>query len=147
VWQGSDFDAFYTDLFDEAWQEQDDAAWTVEYAGGPYSCNPCTGVYLDGQQATALGFPSDGSDDFFLTRLHMRYTPEQADEELMLYASNIPDTMEASYADDVADNYDCIETFCDGSPTPGNEGGGCAVVGTPGVAAALAGLVALRRRR
>lgn len=112
-----DFAAVYDGLYTQAWQTQADAAWTVEFAGGPYSCNPCTGVQPDPAQLLELGFTGN-YDDHFMTRIHMRYTPEQADQDLMFYPSMMQGTKVTSFADDYSFNYTCIERFCDGSPTP-----------------------------
>ena len=111
-----DFETFYEGHFTEAWEAQDDAAWAVEFAGGPYSCNPCTGVYVSDTDLAELGYTGDYYNHF-LTRIHMRYTPEQATEELTLYASGMTDADVLSYADDDPSNY-CVPAFCDGTDTP-----------------------------
>lgn len=120
VWGDPNFDDFggaYQDLFTEAWEDVGDAAWATEFAGGPYDCNPCTGVWPDDEQMATLGY--DGNPwDPWVTRLHLRYTPEQATEELAMYASGITTPQQLSYADDTEANRTCIEKFCDGSATP-----------------------------
>jgi hypothetical protein len=118
---GEDFGEFYEDQFTSAWAEQDAAAWTVEFAGGSfYDCNPCSGVYLWEEDVNALGWAGDPWGTH-LTRLHMRYTPEQAYQDLMLYGSGIYEQKTTSFADDEEYNYTCVTQFCDGSWTPGNE--------------------------
>lgn len=117
---GADFGAFYQELFNREWTKQGDAAWAVEFEGGPYSCNPCTNVNPSEADLLELGFEGDFSDHY-LTRIHMRYTPMQADQDLMLYASGIEGAKVTAYADDNEANYECVDSFCDGTPTPGDK--------------------------
>lgn len=112
-----DFHEVYEDLFTTAWDGVGDAGWTVEYAGGAYDCNPCSGVNVTDEDLTALGFVG-GLEAHHLTRLRMRYTPEQASADLTLYGSGIYEPEVTSYADDDKNNYNCVETFCDGTSTP-----------------------------
>lgn len=111
-----DFAAAYDALYTSAWTPLADAGWAVEFAGGPYSCNPCTGVYPTEAEIAELGFTGDYYDHY-LTRIHMRYTPEQADQNLMLYASGLDESKVTAYADDTTNNRRCIDSFCDGTPT------------------------------
>ncbi len=165
-----DFPTIYEGLFTSAWQAMDAAAWTVEYAGGAWDCNPCSGTNLSDEDLAALGFVG-GLENHHLTRLRMRYTPEQAQADLTLYGSGIYEPEVTSYADDDKNNYNCVESFCDGTPTPyvdenGNvwdddgeleedaadkeAGGGCGCATGPasGAGAALVlGAVLLARRR
>lgn len=89
--QGETFGEYYTNQFDNAYDEVDNAAWTVEYAWGGGGCDPCSGTPPDGSDLIALGLNEDyvHYSDYFFTRLHARYTPAQATQELMLYQSNI----------------------------------------------------------
>jgi hypothetical protein len=169
VWGGGsdDFTSAYDALFTEAWSASTEAGWAVEFAGGPYSCNPCTSVWPTKEQVAELGF-TGSYDDHFMTRIHMRYTPQQAEEELTLYTSGITDSVVQAYADDLEQNYECIPTFCDGTATPYEEPeepaedtaadcgsdkdellGDCGCgTGTPAsLAAVAAGLVLATRRR
>ncbi|MFZ5478285.1 MAG: DUF2330 domain-containing protein [Myxococcota bacterium] len=150
-----DFAAFYHQQFTAAWTEVGDAGWTREFAGAPYDCNPCTGVYISEEDVLALGFAGDPWSHH-LTRIRMRYTPEQADVDLMLYGSGVYEPEVTSYADDAEMNYGCVETFCDGTLTippddedddePGRRG----ICGTPASASVIGVLMAAmaaRRRR
>lgn len=148
-----DFQEFYDDHYTKAWEAVGDAGWAKEFEGGPYDCNPCTGIYLGNAELSDLGYTGDFYDHY-LTRIHMRYTPEQATEELTLYSSGLAEPDVLSYADDVETNY-CVPSFCDGTPTPEFvevdrcSSCGCSG-GTPvGLLAAVAGLgmVAGRRRQ
>ena len=57
----------------------------TEYAWNGGKCDPCTGTVLDNQDLVNLGW--DPGRTYFFTRNRMRFTPEQADEDLVLYAS------------------------------------------------------------
>ena len=97
--QGEDFGDFYAQTFREAYETMEEGAWTTEYAWGGGGCDPCTGTPPDGTDLISLGVNEDliHTSDYFFTRLHMRYTPEQADEEVMLYNSNIMDQQQIRY--------------------------------------------------
>lgn len=87
------FGEYYAEQFTNAYEETDSGAWTVEYAWGGGGCDPCSGTPPDASDLVALGLNEDlvHTSDYFFTRLHTRYTPAQATEELMLYQSNITD--------------------------------------------------------
>ncbi len=182
-----DFGAFYEERFGAAWEDAGQAAWTVEWAGGFGDCSPCSGVQITDEDLSALGFEGE-SGGHFLTRLHMRYTASTATQDLMLYGSGIREAETTSFADDNAQNRECIDA-CDATDdggdggddgggaddgsdggvgggdgtTGGDDGGsrasgeasddgsksGCSVAPAAplGAVAALAGLVAVGRRR
>ncbi len=157
-----DFGAFYEDEFHTLWAASGKAAWTVEWAGGSASCAPCSGTSFDADGLEALGFEGD-YDDHFLTRIHLRYTPETAVEDLMLYASGMSQPKVTSFADDNSSNRACIlacgeapgdgGTDEDGSgddvvDDDGSKGSGCTSAAVPWSVAGLAilALGAARRR-
>jgi hypothetical protein len=166
-----DFAAFYESRFEKDWDFQGAGAWTVEFAGDWYSCNPCTNTNITEEDIASLGF-TGRPDNHFLTRIRMRYTPEQATSDLVLYGSGLTEPMVTAYADNVAGN-DCIEADCDDIPAgstelpeppvntdgdalrDGSDAGGCgcnpisagANWGTLAGAAALFAGSAARRRR
>ena len=125
-----DFNAFYEDEFNALWEISDKAAWTVEWSGQPYSCSPCSGVTIDESDLAALGFVGE-YNNHFLTRIHMRYTPETADQDLMLYASGMSQSKVTSFADDNENNRSCIavcgEALDVGDGGDGSDGGGTGV--------------------
>lgn len=151
-----DFAAFYESQFTEAWTAVGDAGWVTEYAGTPYDCNPCTNVWLDPEIFPSLGYT--GSNPM-ITRLHLRYTPDQADSDLTLYMSGIRDHVQQDYADDSEAN-ECVDA-CDATPdtdSPADDSGAdsghgtkddvCACdSGAGGSVGLLAMLVGLLRRR
>lgn len=116
-----DFQAFYEDEFAPRWEAQGGAAWTVEWAGRVGSCSPCSGTSMDQPTLDALGFEGDLADHY-LTRIHMRYTPETASADLMLYDSGFDDPKTTSFADDNASNRECIDE-CGVAATDGSTGG------------------------
>jgi len=116
-----DFLDFYEDLFRTGWEEAGRAGWTTEWSGRPYSCSPCSPVPLFDVDLVSLGFEGDFYDHH-LTRLHVRYTPETATQDLMLYSTGINRSIVTSFADANAGNETCI----DSCPTRvgGSTGGG-----------------------
>ncbi len=114
-----DFSEFYEERFAETWAALDDAGWTVEYAGSWGDCNPCSSVVITEEDVAALGF-DERNGSHHLTRIRMRYTPEQATQDLTLYGSGIYEPDVAAFADDNAWNRSCVE-LCDAEP--GTSGG------------------------
>lgn len=117
-----DFKAFYEERFTSAWAATGTAGWTTEFSGGISSCNPCSGVYPTEQDLQDLGFVG-AFDSHFMTRMRMRYTPEQASADLIFYTSNILEDKVLSFADDTTANRECIE-LCDTSGTGEGDSGG-----------------------
>ena len=109
-----DFNAFYETRFRPGWEAAGRAAWAVEWAGGPYDCNPCSGVYTYPEDIAALGFVGN-YNDHFLTRIHLRYTPDTARQDAVFYGSGLYEPQVQSYADANASNAQCIEA-CPDSP-------------------------------
>lgn len=99
---------FYEAQFAPLWNDAGQAAWTTEWAGDAGSCSPCSPVQITEEDLTALGFVG-GLDQHFLTRLHLRYTPTTATQDLMMYRSGLFDPKVTSFADDNSQNRECIE--------------------------------------
>jgi hypothetical protein len=110
------FGEFYEDQFTGAWSAVDDAGWVVEYAGRWNDCSPCSTVSITAEDLDALGFESDQGEAHFLTRIRMRYTPDQAQQDLVLYGSAITEHHAQTYADDHTMHRGCILTVCDAAP-------------------------------
>lgn len=89
--QGEEFGQFVSDQFSNGYEEEDSAGWMLEYAWGGGGCDPCTGTPPNGEDLVSLGMNEEyvHYGEYYFTRLHMRYTPQQAQEEVMLYNSNI----------------------------------------------------------
>lgn len=97
--QGEEFGQFYSDRFKQAYEAQNDAAWMVEYAWGGGGCDPCSGTPPNGEDLVSLGLNQDlvHMSDYYFTRLHMRYAPQNVDEELMLYNTNLYNQIQQRY--------------------------------------------------
>jgi hypothetical protein len=80
-----DFGPFYEDWVDDVLDEgkRDGATWTTEYAWAPVHCDPCSDYPLTQDEVEAFGYGKDAEGAFF-TRLHMRFTPAQAKDDLQL---------------------------------------------------------------
>ncbi len=86
-----DFDDWYADAVSDALSGDEEAGWLFEYGWAPYHCDPCPdGEALSDSLVQELGF-SNGSWSAYFSRIRMRYTPEQATEDLVLYATGITD--------------------------------------------------------
>ena len=94
--ENQSFGDYYAEQFTKGYEETEDGAWTVEYAWGGGGCDPCSGTPPDASDLIALGVKEDlvYYSDYFFTRLHARYTPAQATEELMLYQSNLTEQVQ-----------------------------------------------------
>ena len=140
-----DFSAFYDDQFSEAWDAVGDAGWAVEFAGIGGGCTPCTGVIPTAEDLQDLGYDGDFGT-YYLTRIHMRYTPEQADQDLTLYTSGIHTSRSQSYSDDLPWN-ECLDACgetADSTPKRAVRDGAC---GCSDGGSAGAFLIALAFRR
>lgn len=109
-----DFADFYETRFRPGWEAAGYAAWAVEWAGGWYDCAPCSGVTITEDDILALGYEGDPWGHF-LTRVHFRYTPDTADEDIVFYGSGLYESQTQSYADANPSNARCIEA-CPDSP-------------------------------
>lgn len=118
----ADFSAAWLANVDAAFDGQ--AGWILEYAWAPYHCDPCPdGEALSDQVLQDLGYNGTGFDAMF-TRLHVRYTPEQATEDLSLYASGVYDQTQVRY---ITYNHDLESLFpiCGVGMVPADEAGVC----------------------
>lgn len=163
IWRhdSGDFASFYEAWFTRHWEAVGDAGWTREFYGDPAYANPSSGVYLTLEDYEALGVRLDSGTALAMTRLRMRYTPKQADQDLVLYGSRDTFADVSPYADDNASNRECRH-YCgtepgelpgmgssEGDEAPAEDGkGGCSAL--PGAASGLlaaVGLLGARRRR
>ena len=92
MWDGEgEFGEFYADQFASAYGREEGAIWTTEYTwkNEPQAvkCDPCTGPPPDTQQLTNVGYEDGGTNHFHVTRLHLRYTPAEATQDLIFYHS------------------------------------------------------------
>ncbi|HCH62564.1 MAG TPA: hypothetical protein DFR83_07170, partial [Deltaproteobacteria bacterium] len=86
----SDLGSYYQQQFTDAYTAEPGADWMVEYTWGNGHCDPCTGTEPDSQLLANVGFDFEqGGSGYMFTRLHMRYTPEEATEDVSLYLSGL----------------------------------------------------------
>lgn len=166
----TDYAAWYDAQLDSAFAA---GTWLTEYAWSPSGCDPCSSDPPDREILSALGAGDTGYGGFF-TRLRVRYAPEEATQDLVLYTTGSTQTDQIryiTYDHDLessfptcgigtpADPGSCDETTGpppdEDDPTDGDDlkiseaDCGCAT-GGPGVGALLAasaGLLSVRRRR
>ena len=85
---------------DAAFPSTGEAHWVTEYAWDNGNCDPCTpdGTLTEADLAS-LGFVPDYHYGYAytFTRLHMRYSPEQADQDLVLYPTGMTPTKQLRY--------------------------------------------------
>lgn len=75
------------------------AGYLLEYGWGQGKCDPCPPEgTLDDDTLEALGF-TGGPSAAWVTRLHMRYRPEDITADLVLYESNVQATWQLRYVD------------------------------------------------
>ncbi|MGF1466823.1 MAG: DUF2330 domain-containing protein [Sandaracinaceae bacterium] len=79
-----DFGSFYNAVFDRLLEEHPRSVVT-EYSWNANGCDPCPTPALNPGELATLGLDVVGGDPygFVLTRLHFRYTAEQASEDLV----------------------------------------------------------------
>ncbi|MEC7984447.1 MAG: DUF2330 domain-containing protein [Myxococcota bacterium] len=168
--EGEEFGTYYSDRFKTAYEAVDDAAWMVEYAWGGGGCDPCSGTPPDAEDLVSLGLDQDlvHYGDYYFTRLHMRYAPQQIDEELMLYNTNLYDQIQQRYIvydEQLEDRFPVCDVgmvedpgSCDSNPADGSSAdgdsaaaqscGGCATGGIEiGLFGFVLGIMGIRRRR
>ncbi|MED5372006.1 MAG: DUF2330 domain-containing protein [Myxococcota bacterium] len=86
--EGADYSSFYAETLDESFNQDDgEAGWLVEYSWSGGKCDPCPPQgELSETLVQELGF-SAGTSEAHVTRLRMRYSPEQVHADLALYGS------------------------------------------------------------
>ncbi len=87
----TEFDAFYTSMFDRLVERENMRAVFLEYAWNMnFKCDPCVGMPLAAADLRELGVDwlqlsanGMGRMDYFITRLHVRYDAETFPQDLM----------------------------------------------------------------
>ena len=165
MWEdgGEGFTGFYDAQFADAQASASRPGWVTEYTWSQnYHCDPCTGEPPDADDLSELGFTGDGWDSHF-TRLHLRYRPEQVDQDLVLYTSGVAATDQIryiAYDEQLEDMFPVCgvgwvenpgtcdeEEEADASVDEEGRNCGAPVVPLAGLMAAGAALVLRRRRR
>jgi hypothetical protein len=135
MWEtgGEDFGTFYSDQFRRGYEATNSGAYLTEYAWGGGGCDPCPGNPPSGDDLVSLGVDEEKIhlSDYFMTRLHMRYSPAQAGEDIMLYHTNITEQSQIRYIEYLYELEDVFEVCgvgmvedpgtCDTQTGPGDD--------------------------
>lgn len=89
-----DASSFFQGQLDKAFAS---GLWLEEYSWGLGWCDPCSSEPPSTEQLGAMGASWVDQDDTWVTRIRVRYTPDQATQDLMLYASGIQQTDQVKY--------------------------------------------------
>lgn len=126
---GEDFGEWYPTFVETA--NPDGAGWVREYSwdleptiDSGYHCDPCTAeAIVPGGNFDVFGLPGTGAH---LTRMHMRYTPEQATEDLTLYLNGITGAEQQVKVITGDEDLELFFPYCDRGwdPDPGECPGG-----------------------
>lgn len=157
-----DFDAWYEARLADAlggeagWVREH--SWPVYSLKSDYHCDPCTPVGdFKPEEFEALGIEPTG--DIHLSRLRVRYTPEQATQDLALYFNGISGVKDQTRYIEYNHDLEFLWPICDVGfvENPGecesvrgadaNPITGCAAALPLGLLGVLAGVAGLRRRR
>jgi hypothetical protein len=97
--EGEEFGNFVADNFTEAYESEESAGWLLEYSWGGGNCDPCAGTPPDQTDLISLGLDEESVHygQYYFSRLHMRYTPQQVEEEVMLYHTNLMEQSQIRY--------------------------------------------------
>jgi len=166
---GADLGAYYQHTFTQAYEEAPGADWMLEYGWGNGHCDPCTGEQPDEKLLATVGFDFEQMEyGYYVSRLHMRYTPDEAVEDVVMYTSGITDQEQVRFIepdDKLHWKFDVCgvgrvpgasKADCDFEPSPysetcGDDGCGCAATRKApqagGLALGLLALVGLARGR
>jgi hypothetical protein len=101
-----DFRTFYRDLFSRSVDKENRKAVFTEHAWNMGWCDPCAAEPLSKEELEQLGvwwfvgrssMPVGGPQEAFVTRLHVRYTPDTFPEDLMLKVTKDTANFQARY--------------------------------------------------
>ena len=174
-----DLAAGYDGLFASTYTESERegrAGWTLEFNSPQGVCDPLPpGGTIGSETLVALGFAA-GVENAMLARIHLRGTPEELDQDLVLYESAYGDYWQQAYIQDNAQmrayfpicglgidesvdacpepdydppSYDDIDEVDDVTTDQADDAdtGSCLCASTAFPPVVVLGLVALRRRR
>lgn len=91
----SDYNDFYEGQLESTFSS---SIWLTEYAWDLGSCDPCSAEAPSEDLLVAAGATwDDPSWSTYITRLKLRYTPDEATQDLVFYASGIRDSSQVRY--------------------------------------------------
>jgi hypothetical protein len=80
------FGVFYEAQFTAAVATTTTPKWLLEYGWSASSCDPCAEEPITDEEVQAFGFTGT-SPEAYLSRIHMRYGPDDISQDLVLYES------------------------------------------------------------
>ena len=95
-----EFDRFYPDTFETAYEREGRKVAFLEYAWDIRSCDPCSATPPSTEelrQAGAFWIAPNESPNAFVTRLHVRYTRDRFPEDLMFQETSNRQTFQGRY--------------------------------------------------
>ncbi len=98
-----DFGAFYRAMFERSYEREGRDAVFLEYAWDMAWCDPCAADPLSPEELRRAGvfWLDEGADrnapNVYLTRLHVRYTPEEFPEDLMFRTTDNRENFQGRY--------------------------------------------------
>ncbi|GDX83525.1 hypothetical protein LBMAG42_53360 [Deltaproteobacteria bacterium] len=98
--EGTSFGDHVDATLNAAFPADGQAHWVTEYSWDNGNCDPCTpDGTLTEEDLASLGFVPDYhyGYGYNFTRLHIRYTPEQASQDLVLYSTGIATNTQLRY--------------------------------------------------
>ncbi len=97
----TDYNLFYEGQLAETFA---DAVWFTEYAWDLGSCDPCSAEAPEEDLLIEAGASwEDPFYDSYITRIKLRYTPEDATQDLVFYTSGLRDSSQVRYIEYVED--------------------------------------------
>ena len=91
-----DFGTYWATQIEQARVDSGAAGWVQEYAWATNWCDPCSSDPPNTDQVNQLGFVGPASDSY-ITRLHMQFSPSEADQDLTLYVSGLRESEQIRY--------------------------------------------------
>ena len=92
----ADFGTYWATQIENARAELGAAGWVQEYAWATSWCDPCSSDPPNTGQVNQLGFVGT-ANDAYITRLHMQFSPSEAEQDLTLYVSGLPESEQIRY--------------------------------------------------
>jgi hypothetical protein len=97
-----EFGHFYKSMFQTAYTREDKKVAFLEYAWNMNSCDPCSAQPLNPQELKDAGVfwvddANYGTQNNFLTRLHVRYTRNEFPEDLMFQETSDRESFQGRY--------------------------------------------------
>ncbi len=96
------FGVFYEAQFAAAVATTGAPKWLLEYGWSSASCDPCAEEPISDEEVQAFGFTGSATEAY-LSRIHMRYGPDDIAQDLVLYESGDSDSTQIRFIQYVED--------------------------------------------